>query len=583
MKKKDPNRRGTLKKIIIKGKNYLHYFIISMVLAVISVAANLMIPLLIGDAVDCIKTIGDVDFEAISKYLLFIGLSVGVSALAQYLMSLCSNRMTYGITRDIRDEAFRHIQKLPLSYLDSHATGDTVSRMISDVEHMADGLLLGFTHFFTGILTILGALGFMMSVNPLVALVIVAVTPLSLIAANLITKHTYSMFGVQSATRGEQTAFIEELLNGHRVVQAFECEGSTQEHFDEINERLRTCSVRALFYSSLTNPSTRFVNAIAYAGIGVAGALSAIAGGISVGGLTALLSYANQYTKPFNEITDVLAELQNALACAARLFELIEAPEQSPDEECAEHISRGSNDVCFDNVSFSYNHERELIKDFSMNVKSGKLIAIVGPTGCGKTTLINLLMRFYDPDDGRILVGGTDTAKVARSELRKNFGMVLQDTWLKAGTIRENISMGKPDASEDEIIAAAKASHAHEFIKRLPKAYDTVIGESGGSLSQGQKQLLCIARVMLTRPPMLILDEATSSIDTRTEIQVQDAFGKLMKGRTTFIVAHRLSTIREADMILVMRDGRIIEKGTHSELLALGGFYKELYESQFAH
>ena len=583
MKKNDLNRRATLKKIIAKGKRYLHYFIISLISAVVSVAANLMIPLLIGDAVDCIKTTGNVDFATISKYLLFIGLSVGVSALAQYLMGLCSNRMTYGITRDIRDEAFRHIQKLPLSYLDSHATGDTVSRMISDVEHVADGLLLGSTHFFTGILTILGALGFMLSVNPLVALVIIAITPLSLIAANLITKHTYSMFKVQSSTRGEQTAFIEELMNGQKVVQAFECEESTQERFDEISERLRVCSVRALFYSALTNPSTRFVNAFAYAGIGVVGALTAIAGGITVGGLTALLSYANQYTKPFNEITDVLAELQNALACAARLFELIEEPEQSPDEECTEHIGQGSNDVCFENVSFSYNPEQELIKDFNMNVKSGKLIAIVGPTGCGKTTLINLLMRFYDPDDGRILVGGTDTTKVARSELRKNFGMVLQDTWLKAGTIRENISMGRPDASEEEIIAAAKASHAHEFIKRLPKAYDTVIGESGGSLSQGQKQLLCIARVMLTRPPMLILDEATSSIDTRTEIQVQDAFSKLMKGRTTFIVAHRLSTIREAEMILVMRDGRIVEKGTHRELLKLGGFYKELYESQFAH
>lgn len=581
--KKPMKNKESLRKLMHKSRAYLGYFIVSLVLAVIAVGANLLIPLFIGKAIDCIVEAGNVDFAGISAYIVKIAISIGASALAQYLMSLCSNRMTYGIVHDIRDEAFSHIQRLPLSYLDAHPMGDTVSRMISDVEQLANGLLLGFTNFFTGVLTILGALGFMLSVNPLVALVVVGITPLSLLAANIITKQTYSMFKVQSATRGEQTALIEELISGQKVVQAFEYEQRAQQRFDEINGRLQVCSMRALFYSALTNPSTRFVNAIAYAGIGIVGALTAISGGISVGALTSILSYANQYTKPFNEITDVLAELQNALACADRLFELIEAPEQPPEPDTMRHIPDGAGDVAFEEVSFSYSADRELIRDLNLNVRSGQLVAIVGPTGCGKTTIINLLMRFYDPDEGRICIGGVDTRGISRKELRQHFGMVLQDTWLKEGTIRENISMGRPEAALDEIIAAARASHAHDFIRRLPNGYDTPIGESGGSLSQGQKQLLCIARIMLSHPPMLILDEATSSIDTRTEQQVQDAFRKLMRGRTCFIVAHRLSTIREADIILVMRDGHIVEKGTHRELVNAGGFYKELYESQFAH
>ena len=552
-------------------------------MAVLTVVGTLLAPLFIGQAIDCIVGAGDVDFDRILLIFIKIAVSVGIAALAQWLLSLCSNRMTYGIVHDIRDEAFDHIQRLPLSYLDSHPTGDIVSRIITDVEQLANGLLLGFTNFFTGVMTILGALAFMLSVNLPVALVVVVVTPLSLLCANLITKHTYSMFNVQTETRGEQTALIDELISGQKVVQAFGYEDRAQQHFDEINGRLKVCSLRALFYSSLTNPSTRFVNALAYAGIGTLGAITAISGGISVGGLASLLAYANQYTKPFNEITDVIAELQNALACAGRLFELIEAPEQSPDPTELPEPSAPKGTVEFDDLTFSYSPDKPLIRNFSLRVKPGQLVAIVGPTGCGKTTLINLLMRFYDPVSGRILVDGTDTKSMPRGELRGQFGMVLQETWLKEGTIRENIAMGRPDAGEDEIIAAATASHAHDFIKRLPDGYDTVIGESGGNLSQGQKQLLCIARVMLSHPPMLILDEATSSIDTRTEMQVQDAFRRLMKGRTTFIVAHRLSTIREADVILVMRDGRIVEQGSHRELLDRNGFYRELYDSQFAH
>lgn len=580
---KAASRKLILGKLLKKSRSYLPVFILSVVLAVLTVIGTLLAPLFIGQAIDCIVGAGDVDFDRILLIFIKIAVSVGIAALAQWLLSLCSNRMTYGIVHDIRDEAFDHIQRLPLSYLDSHPTGDIVSRIITDVEQLANGLLLGFTNFFTGVMTILGALAFMLSVNLPVALVVVVVTPLSLLCANLITKHTYSMFNVQTETRGEQTALIDELISGQKVVQAFGYEDRAQQHFDEINGRLKVCSLRALFYSSLTNPSTRFVNALAYAGIGTLGAITAISGGISVGGLASLLAYANQYTKPFNEITDVIAELQNALACAGRLFELIEAPEQSPDPTELPEPSAPKGTVEFDDLTFSYSPDKPLIRNFSLRIKPGQLVAIVGPTGCGKTTLINLLMRFYDPVSGRILVDGTDTKSMPRGELRGQFGMVLQETWLKEGTILENIAMGRPDAGEDEIIAAATASHAHDFIKRLPDGYDTVIGESGGNLSQGQKQLLCIARVMLSHPPMLILDEATSSIDTRTEIQVQDAFRRLMKGRTTFIVAHRLSTIREADVILVMRDGRIVEQGSHRELLDRNGFYRELYDSQFAH
>lgn len=580
---KAASRKLILGKLLKKSRSYLPVFILSVVLAVLTVIGTLLAPLFIGQAIDCIVGAGDVDFDRILLIFIKIAVSVGIAALAQWLLSLCSNRMTYGIVHDIRDEAFDHIQRLPLSYLDSHPTGDIVSRIITDVEQLANGLLLGFTNFFTGVMTILGALAFMLSVNLPVALVVVVVTPLSLLCANLITKHTYAMFNVQTETRGEQTALIDELISGQKVVQAFGYEDRAQQHFDEINGRLKVCSLRALFYSSLTNPSTRFVNALAYAGIGTLGAITAISGGISVGGLASLLAYANQYTKPFNEITDVIAELQNALACAGRLFELIEAPEQSPDPTELPEPSAPKGTVEFDDLTFSYSPDKPLIRNFSLSVKPGQLVAIVGPTGCGKTTLINLLMRFYDPVSGRILVDGTDTQSMPRGELRGQFGMVLQETWLKEGTIRENIAMGRPDAGEDEIIAAATASHAHDFIKRLPDGYDTVIGESGGNLSQGQKQLLCIARVMLSHPPMLILDEATSSIDTRTEMQVQDAFRRLMKGRTTFIVAHRLSTIREADVILVMRDGRIVEQGSHRELLDRNGFYRELYDSQFAH
>ena len=580
---KAASRKLILGKLLKKSRSYLPVFILSVVLAVLTVIGTLLAPLFIGQAIDCIVGAGDVDFDRILLIFIKIAVSVGIAALAQWLLSLCSNRMTYGIVHDIRDEAFDHIQRLPLSYLDSHPTGDIVSRIITDVEQLANGLLLGFTNFFTGVMTILGALAFMLSVNLPVALVVVVVTPLSLICANLITKHTYAMFNVQTETRGEQTALIDELISGQKVVQAFGYEDRAQQHFDEINGRLKVCSLRALFYSSLTNPSTRFVNALAYAGIGTLGAITAISGGISVGGLASLLAYANQYTKPFNEITDVIAELQNALACAGRLFELIEAPEQSPDPTELPEPSAPKGTVEFDDLTFSYSPDKPLIRNFSLRIKPGQLVAIVGPTGCGKTTLINLLMRFYDPVSGRILVDGTDTKSMPRGELRGQFGMVLQETWLKEGTILENIAMGRPDAGEDEIIAAATASHAHDFIKRLPDGYDTVIGESGGNLSQGQKQLLCIARVMLSHPPMLILDEATSSIDTRTEIQVQDAFRRLMKGRTTFIVAHRLSTIREADVILVMRDGRIVEQGSHRELLDRNGFYRELYDSQFAH
>lgn len=571
-----------LVKLIRRSNKHLSLFIISVPLAILSVLGTLLTPLYVGRAIDCIIGMGAVDFGQIKIYCLKIIISSGTASIAQWLLGICSNKLTYKIVHDLRDEAFLHIQKLPLAYLDSHSTGDIVSRMITDVEQLSNGLLLSLTSFITGIATIIGALFFMLSVNPLVALIVIIVTPLSLIAASLITKHTYKMFRMQSQIRGELTSLIDELISGQKVVQAFGYESEAEKHFDEMNSEMSKFTLKAVFYSSLTNPSTRFINALAYAGIGACGAIVAISGGISIGGLTSLLAYANQYTKPFNEITDVLAELQNALACAGRIFDLIEVSEQTaePVDSCSSKTTVGR--INFDSVSFSYSPDKPLIDDFNLTVKPGQLVAIVGPTGCGKTTLINLLMRFYEPNEGKICIDGVDISTMSRRDLRKKFGMVLQETRLKTGTIRDNICMGRPDASDEEILAAAIASHSHEFIKRLPNGYDTVIDESGGNLSQGQKQLLCIARVMLTHPPMLILDEATSSIDTRTELKVQDAFSALMNGRTTFIVAHRLSTIREADIILVMRNGKIIEKGTHGELLEKQGFYRELYNSQFA-
>ena len=496
-------------------------------------------------------------------------------------MNICNNKITYHVTRDIRDEAIDKIQRLPLKYIDGHSYGEIVSRVIADVDQFADGLLMGFTQFFSGVLTIVGTLIFMLTINPGITLVVVLITPVSLFVASFIAKRTFSMFKLQSETRGEQTALIDEMIGGEKVVKAYGYEDEAIEKFDEINERLQKCSLKAIFFSSITNPSTRFVNSLVYAGVAVSGAIIAINGGITVGQLSCFLSYANQYTKPFNEISGVITELQNAFACAARMFELLEEDEEVKEAENAIEIKEADGTVALNNVSFSYVPDRKLIEDFNLNVKKGQRIAIVGPTGCGKTTIINLLMRFYDVDKGSIDVSGVNIKDMTRHSLRAGYGMVLQETWLKAGTIRENIVMGKPDATDEEVIEAAKAAHSHSFIKRLPNGYDTVIGEDGGSLSQGQKQLLCITRVMLTRPPMLILDEATSSIDTRTEIKIQNAFAKLMEGRTSFIVAHRLSTIQNADVILVMKDGHIIEKGNHEELLAKGGFYKNLYESQF--
>ena len=516
-------------------------------------------------------------------YLRGVVICAGVAAAAQWLMSELNNRMTYQVTRDIRNEAFRHIQKLPLSYLDAHPQGDIVSRVIADVDTFADGLLMGFTQLFTGIMTILGTLLFMLRIHWGIALVVVCITPLSLLVANFIATRTYSMFRLQTVTRGEQTGLIDETIGNIKVVRAFGHENASMEQFDEINERLQKASLKAIFFSSLVNPCTRFVNSVVYAGVGLTGALIAISGGISVGNLTSFLNYANQYTKPFNEISGVVTELQNALACAGRMFELIEAPERSPEPENPQRPETVRGSVEIHDLKFSYVPGKPLIEDFNLSVKPGQRIAIVGPTGCGKTTFINLLMRFYDPDGGEILLDGVNTCHMRRDDLRRCVGMVLQDTWLKAGTIRENIAMGKPDATEEEILAAAKQAHAHSFIRRLPKGYDTVVSENGGNLSQGQKQLLCIARVMLCLPPMLFLDEATSSIDTRTEIKIQKAFDTMMQGRTSFIVAHRLSTIREADVILVMKEGHIVEQGRHEELLQKQGFYAKLYQSQFAH
>lgn len=575
-------KRDVLKKVFRYIKRYIPLLIFSLILSAVTVALTLYFPILTGRAIDEIIELGKVDFEAISAILFEAAIVVLIAALAQWLTNVANNRMTYNIVRDIRRDAFDKIEKLPLSYIDSQSHGDMVSRIIADVDTFAEGLLMGFTQLFTGIATIAGTLIFMMRINVNIALVVVVITPLSLFVASFIAKNTYSMFQLQTKTRGEQTALIDEMVGNQKIVQAFTYEDDALERFDEINERLSKCSLRATFFSSLTNPSTRFVNSIVYAAVGIFGALSAIVGRISVGQLTCFLSYANQYTKPFNEISGVVTELQNALACAARIFELIEEEADIPDAADAVELQTADGYVDIENVYFSYTPNQKLIEDFNLHVEPGQRVAIVGPTGCGKTTLINLLMRFYDVNSGSIKVSGYDSKDITKSSLRLNFGMVLQETWLKSGTIRENIIMGKPDATDEQIIEAAKASHAHSFIRRLPNGYDTVIGEDGGNLSQGQKQLLCITRVMLCLPPMLILDEATSSIDTRTELRIQKAFLTMMKGRTSFIVAHRLSTIREADVIIVMKDGKIIEQGNHESLLQENGFYATLYNSQFA-
>ena len=577
------NQSAALKKVLLRVRSYWAMLIVSLLLAVVQVAMTLYIPILVGRAIDCIIAAGQVDFSAISDILGRIILCAGTAALAQWIMSELNNRVTYRVTKDIRDEAFAHLQVLPLSYLDKHPHGDVVSRVVADVDTFADGLLMGFTQLFTGVITIFGTLVFMLRLSWQIALVVLCITPISLLVASFIAKSTYHMFRQQTVTRGEQTALIDETIGQIKVVQAFGHEDASLEQFDTINKELERYSLRAIFFSSLTNPSTRFVNSLVYVGVALVGALAAMSGSITVGNLTSFLNYANQYTKPFNEISGVVTELQNALACAGRVFDLIEAPPMSPEPAEPERPGQVRGGVEIRDLYFSYVPEKPLIRDFNLSVKPGRRIAIVGPTGCGKTTFINLLMRFYDPNSGEILLDGVNTQSMDRGELRRCVGMVLQDTWLMAGTIRENIAMGMPNATQEQIEEAAKQAHAHSFIKRLPEGYDTVIGESGGSLSQGQKQLLCIARVMLCLPPMLFLDEATSSIDTRTEINIQRAFDTMMKGRTSFIVAHRLSTIREADLILVMRDGQIVEQGTHTELLARHGFYEKLYQSQFAH
>lgn len=575
-------KNGTMGKVLRYIRKYWFYLALSLLFAAVTVVFTLYLPILIGKAVDLIITKGEVDFQGIMSLLVTMGIMIGVTALSQWIMNVCNNKITYHTVKDIREAAFRKIEVLPLKYIDSHSYGEVVSRVIADVDQFADGLLMGFTQLFTGVLTIVGTLVFMLTMNVGITLVVVVITPVSLFVASYIAKKTYAMFQLQSSTRGEQTGLIDEMIGNQKIVQAFGYQEKAQKRFNEINERLRQCSLRAIFFSSITNPATRFVNSLVYAGVGLAGAMSAVAGAISVGQLTSFLSYANQYTKPFNEISGVVTELQNALACAARIFELIEEEPQTPEPQGAVELKDPDGSVQLKDVSFSYVPDQHLIENLHLSVKPGRRIAIVGPTGCGKTTIINLLMRFYDVDDGSIQVSGTDIRDMTRRSLRSSYGMVLQETWLKTGTIRDNIVMGKPEATEEEIVAAAKASHAHSFIKRLPQGYDTIITEDGGGLSQGQKQLLCITRVMLCLPPMLILDEATSSIDTRTEIKIQEAFARLMEGRTSFIVAHRLSTIREADTILVMRDGKIIEQGDHTSLLEQGGFYAELYNSQFS-
>lgn len=577
------NKSSTMKRVLLQIKPYLPTIILLLVFAVISVICTLYIPVLIGDAIDCIISAGQVDFDAIMpKLFTCIGLIL-VVALSQWLMNVCGNRVTYNTIRDMRELAFKKIHRLPFSYLDSHETGDIVSRIIADVDQFADGLLMGFSQLFTGIVTIVGTIGFMLSVNVWITCVVILITPLSIVVARFIAKKTYTMFKLQSETRGKQTAFINEMITNQKVVRAYGHEDENIEHFDEINKELQKHTLKATFFSSITNPATRFVNSVVYAAVALIGALLAISGGgFTVGMLSAFLSYANQYTKPFNEISGVITELQNALACAERLLQFIDTEELSEEPEMLPEFEKTPvGNISFKDVHFSYTKDKPLIEGFSLEVPAGKKVAIVGPTGCGKTTMINLLMRFYDPDTGSISVDGIDTKTMPRKALRHNFGMVLQETWLKSGTITDNIRMGRPDASEEEVIAAAKAAHADSFIRQLPNGYNTLIGEDGGSLSAGQKQLLCISRIMLTLPPMLILDEATSSIDTRTELRIQRAFAKLTKGRTSFVVAHRLSTIKESDIILVMKDGNIIEQGNHDSLLAQNGFYAELYRSQF--
>ncbi len=574
-------KTAEIKKVLKYLKKYWFYMICSLILAFVSVILTLYIPVITGDAIDYLIGKNQVNFTQVFSILKKMVVIIGLTAIAQWFMNICNNKVTYRVAQDIRTEAFEKIERLPLKYLDSHSYGEIVSRVIADVEQFSDGLLMGFTQFFTGVITIGATLLFMLSVNVKIALVVVVLTPLSFVVAGFIAKKTFSMFRLQSETRGEQTAYIEEMIGNQKVVQAFHRGDATMEHFDEINGRLEQCSLKAIFYSSTVNPSTRFINALVYAGVGVVGALTAINGGISVGRLSCFLSYANQYTKPFNEISGVVTELQNALACAGRVFDLIEEKAEIPDNADAAVLEHIDGTVDLEHVYFSYVPDKKLIEDFNLHVEQGQRVAIVGPTGCGKTTMINLLMRFYDADSGVISVSGHPIKEVTRKSLRENYGMVLQETWLKQGTVRENLIMGKPDATDEEVIAAAKAAHAHGFIQRLPKGYDTVISEDGGNLSQGQKQLLCITRIMLSLPPMLILDEATSSIDTRTEMKIQNAFAAMMKGRTSFIVAHRLSTIQEADVILVMKDGHIIEQGNHEELLAQGGFYATLYQSQF--
>ena len=573
-------RKATLNRVLHKIRPYSAFVVCSLLVAAVSVAAQLYIPILCGEAIDKMLGKGNVDLSGVLRIAVSILVVAAVAALAQWLLSVCNNRITFSVSRDLRNEALRKIQTLPLSYLDSHPSGDIVSRMVADVDTFADGLLMGFTQLFSGILTIFGTLLFMLRENVPITLVVVCITPLSLVVAGFLAKRSYGYFQSQSTVRGKQTALVNEMIEGQKVVQAFGHEAESLAAFDEVNGQLQDVSLKAIFFSSLTNPATRFVNNIVYAGVGLVGALYAVRGGITIGQLSVFLSYANQYTKPFNEISGVVTELQNALACAARVFELLDAEDQVPEAENAAALQPDGH-VQLQDVSFRYLPDRPLIEGLSLDVQPGQRIAIVGPTGCGKTTLINLLMRFYDVNSGSIKVSGTDIRDVTRASLRGSYGMVLQDTWLRAGTVRENIAYGKPDATMDEVIAAAKAAHAHSFIRRLPDGYDTVIAEDGGNISQGQKQLLCIARVMLCLPPMLILDEATSSIDTRTEVRIQKAFARMMQGRTSFIVAHRLSTIREADVILVMKDGHIVEQGNHDQLLAQGGFYAKLYNSQF--
>ncbi len=576
--------REIIGKVLSYIKKYRFLVIFSLVLALLQVVCSLLIPILIGKGVDAIRDVGAVEFYAVREYIMAGAVIILVGAAAQWLMGACNNKITYGVVKDIREKAFLKVEELPLSYIDSHSTGDLISRIVADVDQFADGLLMGFTQFFTGVVTILGTLLFMLFLSPLITIVVVVLTPVSFLVARFIATHTYSMFSLQSVTRGEQTGLIDEVLGNQKVVKAYSQERRVTEKFDEINGRLKYCSQKATFYSSLTNPCTRFVNSLVYAAVGILGAVLAIKGRITVGQLSSFLSYANQYTKPFNEISGVVTELQNALACAGRVFELIEADSQIAEPEDAVNLeaSKVEGNVRLSGVNFSYVPDKKLITDFNLTVKPGQRVAIVGPTGCGKTTVINLLMRFYDVDDGSICVENTDIRNITRKSLRTGYGMVLQDTWLKSGTILENLRMGKRDATREEVIAAARNAHADSFIRRMPQGYDTVIKEDGGGLSAGQKQLLCITRVMLSLPPMLILDEATSSIDTRTEQKIQSAFKRMMKGRTSFIVAHRLSTIMNADIILVMKDGNIIEQGNHETLLAQGGFYANLYNSQFA-